>query len=92
MRVLSIRVNDEQVLIDPRSLTFAERKMVKREAAKIDDADEMDTMALTVWVVLRRDDPELTPDEVFESLTFGDMVDADVASPEIDDPEQSGPG
>jgi hypothetical protein len=54
--------------------------------------DEADALAALVWVVLRRSDADLTVDAVLESLTLGDLADAEpVMADELndrdDDPE-----
>src|SRR5688572_22182786 len=92
--LMTITVNGQVVTIDQRTLTMRERQAVKTELAKLPyyvpgtDPDDMDALAATIWVVMRRDDAALTFEEVCESITIATLeeaeaVEADPLSPEV---------
>lgn len=84
--VVTLLVNGDPVTIDQRTLTMSERQAVKREMAKLDyDADDLDALCATIWVVMRRTDPALTFVDVCDSLTLESLSEAtegDPTSPE----------
>ena len=92
-----VRVNGEDVEVDHRTFTLAERRASRLAVLKMSESDELvpdeaDALAALVWVVLRRSDADLTVDAVLESLTLGDLADAEpVMADELndrdDDPE-----
>ena len=79
-------VNGVPVTIDQRTLTMSERQAVKRELAKLDyEADDLDALCATIWVVMRRTDTALTFTDVCDSLTLESLTEAtegDPTSPE----------
>lgn len=90
-------VNGEIVEVDQRTFTLAERRAsrVALLAQSNDDdlaPDETDALAALVWTVLRRGDKTLTLEDVFASLTVGDLaaaetIEADDLTNRDDDPE-----
>lgn len=84
--VVTLLVNGDPVTIDQRTLTMSERQAVKREMAKLEyDADDLDALCATIWVVMRRTDPALTFVDVCDSLTLESLSEAtegDPTSPE----------
>lgn len=84
--IVTLNVNGEPVTIDQRTLTMSERQAVKRELAKLDyEADDLDALCATIWVVMRRTDAALTFVDVCDSLTLESLSDAtagDESSPE----------
>ncbi len=77
-----VRVNGEEVEVDHRTFTLAERRASRAAALKLstgDDLapDEVDAIAALVWVVLRRSTPELPFEDVLSSMTLGDLADAE---------------
>lgn len=89
MQAIRIRVNGEEVIVDPMTLTGRERQLIRGALAKLDvEADANDGMFAAIWVVLRRTDSELTFDEVLDSVTMGDLMSASpVDASEDDSPE-----
>lgn len=86
--LVTIKVNGEPVVIDQRTLTMRERQQIKAELHKLDyPADDMDALMGAIWVVMRRSDPTLKYAEVCESITVGDLTDAETGgaddSPEV---------
>lgn len=66
---------------------MSERQAVKREIAKLDyDADDLDVLCATIWVVMRRTDSALTFADVCDSITLESLseatTDGDPTSPE----------
>ncbi len=88
---VTITVNGRRVYIEPETLTMKERQLLKREMAQLGyDPDETDILMATIWVVMKRDDAELTFDEVCESITVGSLTDMEtsvVDGRDLDDPE-----
>lgn len=84
--IVTLNVNGSPVTIDQRTLTMSERQAVKRELAKLDyEADDLDALCATIWVVMRRTDAALTFTEVCDSLTLESLSEAqqgDESSPE----------
>lgn len=85
--VVAIRVAGRDVVIDQRTLTIRERQAMRGAMASLDDPDDLDALTATIWVVLRRDEPSLTFEDVCDSLTIGDLADAAEAQPDESDPE-----
>jgi hypothetical protein len=90
----TVKVNGDELLVDSRTFTMKEHRLRRRELTRIsveDDLvpDDADIMAASIWVVLRRSDPDLTFDDVLNSLSFGDMADRQPAGDEMraSDPE-----
>jgi hypothetical protein len=66
------------VVCDPRSLTFADRRDIKREIRQIaDDDDDLDELMMPAlaWVHLRRDGHPDTLEDVCGLLTVGAVAD-----------------
>lgn len=91
-----VLVNGDEVVVDHRTFTLAERRASRRALVDIaadDDLlpDEADVLASLVWVVLRRSDPTLSVGDVFEALDVGALADREVIdgepSQEANDPE-----
>lgn len=90
----TVRVDDVDIVVDSRTFTMREHRLRRRELTRIsveDDLvpDDADVVAASIWVVLRRTDPDLAFDDVLESLEYGAMVDrapVDVDA-EASDPE-----
>ena len=90
-------VNGDTVEVDQRTFTLAERRAsrVALLAQSNDDdlaPDETDAIAALVWVTLKRSQPELTLEDICDSLTVGDLVDAETIKADDltdrdDDPE-----
>lgn len=76
-----------EVIIDPSTLTMTERKKARRVLAEMDvEPDELDMTVATVWVVMTRDEPDLTFDEVCDNMTAGILESAEVGEDD-DSPE-----
>ena len=77
-----VQVNGEEVEVDHRTFTLAERRASRAAVLKMTEGDDLvpdeaDALAALVWVVLRRSDHELAFETVLESLTVGDLADAE---------------
>lgn len=77
-----VQVNGEAVEVDHRTFTLAERRASRAAVLKLVDGDDLvpdeaDALAALVWVVLRRSDADLEFETVLESLTVGDLADAE---------------
>jgi hypothetical protein len=77
-----VRVDGNEVEVDHRTFTLAERRASRAAVLKLSDGDDLvpdeaDALAALVWVVLRRSQPELDFGDVLESLTLGDLADAE---------------
>ncbi len=86
---LTAHVLGRDVVIDPDTLTMGERSQMKRVLAQLGyEPDDTDVLVGTIWVVMRRADPELTFEEVCDAITIADMdkMDAQVGGA-LDDPE-----
>ena len=84
-----VKVNGRELAVDHSTFTLAERRLSRvglLELAQGDDLapDEADVLASLVWVTLRRENPDLTIAEVYDSLTLGELRDG---SPIDDDAE-----
>lgn len=95
--IVTVTFDGRSVVVDPRTLTIKERSTVKGELAKLArehgiEPDDTDTLAVTVWAVLRRDEPDLTFDEFSEQFTFGDLLDVETDDEDPNHPEASGAG
>lgn len=86
--LIAIEVNGERVVIDSRAMTMRERSVLRAELAKLPvEADNMDWTVGAVWIAMRRTDPDLTFDEVLDSVTVGDIADRELVDAEADSPE-----
>jgi hypothetical protein len=90
----TVIVNGDELLVDSRTFTMKEHRLRRRELTRIsveDDLvpDDADIVATSIWIVLRRSDPDLAFDDVLDSLNFGAMVDRQPAGDDVrsDDPE-----
>ena len=93
--VLQINVNGVLQTIDPNSLTLRERQICKVELTKLGyEPDELDIISATIWVIMRRSDPDLTFEDVCEGITIQDLQDTDelmsgtLLDLDPDDPEE----
>jgi hypothetical protein len=87
-KLLAIEVNGTPVTIDARAMSMRERVLLRAELAKLPvDPDEFDFRVGAVWIAMRRDDENLTFDDVLGSVTVGDMLDPIVVDAEADSPE-----
>jgi hypothetical protein len=86
-KLMAVEVNGERLVIDPAAMTLRDRQAMRAELAKLTDADYMDAVAGQVWIAMRRTDPTLTFDEVYDSLTVADVNGLETVDPEPDDPE-----
>jgi len=91
--LVTIMVNGAPVTVDQGTLTMRERQQVRAEMHKLTkagcDPDELDNLAGVIWVVMRRDDPSLTFDDVCDALDMDDLMSAEQA--EADDIDESSP-
>ena len=73
---------EREVHVDPRSLTLMERRLIKQQLATLGyEADEVDVLAGSIWVVMRREDAAITYDEVCEAIQFEDLQDPTPVEP-----------
>lgn len=87
-KLMAIELNGERLTIDNTVMTLRERAMLRAELAKLPvEADQMDWTAGAVWIALRRTDPTVTFDDVYDSLTIADIGDLEMVEPGADDPE-----
>ena len=85
---LAIEVNGERVVIDNSTMTIRERQTLRAALAQLPvEADQMDWTAGAVWIALRRQNPDLTFDEVLDSVTIGDVLDVERVEADPTDPE-----
>lgn len=88
---LAVNVNGVRVVIDQATITHAERRQVRAALAKMFagtgvEPDGTDALIGSIWVVMRRTDPDLTLDAVSEAITFADIEQAEAVvddSPEV---------
>ena len=75
---LNVTVNGVTHVIDARTFTIRENYARKRVLQDNDlpTDDNLLTAAASVWVVLRREDPDVTLDSVLDAMTVGDWLDA----------------
>jgi hypothetical protein len=72
-----------EVLCDVRSLTMMERRAAKNELKRLgDDVDQLEATVAALWVVMRRDDPELDFLDLMNKVTLAEVQDAEV----VDEP------
>lgn len=71
--LLVIRVAGNEVVIDASTLTMRERQTMKAALGKLDEPDDLDATVASIWIVMRRDDPTLTFEEVCDSITLADI-------------------
>jgi hypothetical protein len=87
-RLMALEVNGQRVTIDHRAMTMRERQTLRAELAKLPvEPDELDWVTGAVWIALRRDDAELTFEQVCDSITVGDMQARTLVDAEVDSPE-----
>lgn len=86
-KLMAVEVNGERLVIDPQAMTLRERQVMRAEQAKLTNPDYMDAVAGQVWIAMRRADPTLTFDEVYDSLTVADVNGLEQVESEPDDPE-----
>lgn len=83
---VTVKVDGVPVSVDPLTLSMRERQMVNKAVAGLGyPADEMDLLTGAIWVTLRRTRPDLTYEEVCDSLTMADLMAA-----EADDDDEVG--
>jgi len=83
-----VRVNGDDVIVDPMTLTGLERRLMKGvlSVAKLGyTPDEEDGIMAMIWLVLRRTDPTLEFDEVCNAVTLGDLAGIEKVDPSEDD-------
>lgn len=87
--VAKITVDGVEVYVDASTFTGRERSIMKRALAGLGYApDGEDAMFASLWIVMRRTQPDLTFDEVLDTVTMADMATAEiVAADEDDSPE-----
>ena len=97
--VFSCTVNGELVTVDLKMFSGSEQRLWRRTMRTecldgpeetIADVDRLDAMLGYLWLRLRRDTPEITFDEVSDSVTMGDLIaaiDAGEDSRDEADPE-----
>lgn len=80
-----VEVNGQYYDVDLLSFTLGERRTIRLELAKLDgDTDGYDFTAGMIWVTVRRDQPDITLQQILDGVTIGALVPAEVAE---DDPE-----
>lgn len=79
-----------EVVCDIKTLTMTERRAAKNELKRLEDADELEATVAALWVVMRRDDPDLDFLELMDRVTVATLADAEVGEnePEVDDPSR----
>lgn len=83
---MKVAIDGQELIVDVRTLTGRDRRLMKAELAKLDyPADDEDFLYAAIWVVLRRSRPDVTFDEVLDAVTLGDLMDAEVGDVEGDD-------
>jgi len=73
-------VNGNEIVVDPRTLTFSERQALRKKMAELHDADELDYTVGALWVTMRRTDPNLTYESIADTVVIGDVMDAKKAA------------
>jgi hypothetical protein len=87
-RLLAVEIDGRKVTVDQRSLTIRESQLLRAELDKIGvKPGSNDWFAGLVWITLRRDNATLTYAQVCESLTIGEVEDAEFVEAEADAPE-----
>ncbi len=84
---MRVTFGDREVAVHYDDLTIRERSKVRAEMKRLglDEDDQYASVALAAWVIMLRDDPDLTSDEVVDSLTGDDLEvvnERDADSPE----------
>lgn len=82
--VITISVNGTPIVVDVKSVTIRERSraMAKLKAdPELDHEDELTITAAVAWVCARRHHPDLELDDVLDSMTLGDLMDATPEDP-----------
>lgn len=87
--VVKIVIDGEPVIVDPATFTGRERQLMKIELTKLGySPDEEDMLYAAIWIVMRRTEPATKFADVLDSVTLGDLADAEkVGSDEDDSPE-----
>ncbi len=86
--VVTIKINGSPMAVDVKSVTIRERAraMARLKAdPELDPTDELTLTAAVAWVCARRHLPDLELDDVLDSMTLGDIMDA--AQEASDSPE-----
>jgi hypothetical protein len=81
----SVDVNGRVYEIDPRHITFGERRRIRVELAKLEgESDGFDFTAGLIWTFVRRVEPDITLEQIMDSVTLGEAVESviDDADPE----------
>jgi hypothetical protein len=87
-RLMALEVNGERLVIDNRAMTIRERRILRAELAKLPvEPDTQDWVAGGAWIALRRTEPDISYDEVCDSITVGDVSDLEMIEAEASDPE-----
>lgn len=74
---VEVEVNGQRLVVDPRTFTVREEYLRRRTLEELDlPATGNFLAAASVWIMLRRERPELTLDEVVDSLTLGAIEDS----------------
>lgn len=91
-----IRHKGDEVIVDHRTFTLAERRKSRKALLELAQDDELapdytDQLASLAFVVLTRTDPQLTIFDLYDQLDTADIADGDLidgeAPQEADDPE-----
>ena len=73
----SVEVNGRVYEIDIRHITFAERRQIRVELAKLEgDSDGFDFTAGLIWTFVRRNDPDITLAQIMDAVTIGQAMTA----------------
>lgn len=87
-KLLAVEVDGERYTIDSRAFTIGEKQLMKRELSRLGyEADDIDWIAASVWIIRRREDRQLSFADAMESMTIGDIQDREVVDAEVDSPE-----
>lgn len=81
-------IDGESVTVDMKTLTMVDRRTIKQTLKRElgDEVDEMEAIVGALWLVMRRDDPDLGFMSVFERVsmsTFAEAEEAEDDSPEV---------
>jgi hypothetical protein len=87
----AITVNGEQVIVDSSTFSLREHRTRRRELTRISIEEDLvveatDVVAASIWTVLRRADPTLTIEDVYDAVTLGEARDAIDSPVNPDDP------
>tara|TARA_R110000787_G_scaffold117171_5_gene227715 strand:+ start:2624 stop:2899 length:276 start_codon:yes stop_codon:yes gene_type:complete len=83
--VIVVKIGEKTYHVDPTDINGLEWRDVKKETGlSVQEALEaastldMEAMGAIVWIVARRENPDLTMDDILLELTLGSIVDEDV--------------